>query len=265
MSARLSLQDLGVRAGEAADAPWLLRGLTLSLQPGDWAAVIGRSGAGKSSLLRTIVGLRAPAHGTVALDDHALASLPPRTRARTLAYLPQHAEPWLDLRAEEVVSLGRTPHLGALAHVGATQHAAVLDAMARAQATALRGRRWSSLSGGERQRIMLARMLATEARVLVLDEPTTGLDVGAALQVLHTCAALVEAGATVVMAMHDLELAGRFARTIVCLGERGAVPRVGAPAEVLVPEHVAAAFGVEVELAPRMVFALPRPPATPRR
>jgi len=215
MTAVLRLRGVGLAVPAGRGPRWLVRGLELDVAVGDRIAVIGPSGAGKTTLLRTLAGLRAADEGAVTLDDTAMDAWDPRARARRIAWLPQRAEPWSDVPAIAIVALGRTPHVGALAHRGAADRTAVADALAQVDATALAERRWSTLSGGERQRIMLARMLASDASVLVLDEPTAALDVGHALRVMQCCDALTRSGRAIVFATHDIDVAQRWSDRVV--------------------------------------------------
>ena len=249
----------GLRAtglGIAVGGRWLVRGLDLDVEPGELWAVIGPNGAGKSTLLRHLAGLVAPQEGRVALGGQALHALEARTRARSLAYLPQRTTLYHDLRVEEVVALGRAPHQGRFGLPTTDDRDAVDGALLRVGLTALRGRSASTLSGGERQRVMLARMLATDTSVLVLDEPTTALDVGHALDFLGLCRQLVQSGRSVVMAIHELDLARRHADKALCLKGDGA--HVSGPVDtVFTPEVLEPAFGVRVRQGQALVFDPP--------
>ena len=249
----LRAHGLGVAVGEPQR--WLLRNVELTLAPGEIVAVIGRSGAGKTTLLRALLGLHPASEGEVTLDDRPLAAWPPRERARRIAWLPQQLEPWADPTALALVLLGRTPHLGPFARPGAEDRERALAALARVGVGELAQRRFSSLSGGERQRVMIARMLASDAELLLLDEPTGALDVGHATMVMQCCAKLVEGGAGIAMAMHDLELARAWAHRVVCIGRTPDDVRVGPTAELLVPEVIEAAFDVRARWGERLVFA----------
>jgi len=254
---RAHARHLGLAVPGEHGPRWLVRGLDLDLARGTWLAVIGPNGAGKTTLLRTLAGLRTPDEGTVELDGVALDRWPPRQRAQRIAWLPQHHPPWTDPTALELVLLGRTPHMGALGAPSPHDRDRAREALARVDAGALAHRRIATLSGGERQRVMLARMLASDAELLVLDEPTSSLDVGHALRLLATCERLVEDGVTLVTALHDLELARRRTSSVACLTGRDAAVVVGPPDDVLVPSIIGPAFGVRVSERVQLAFDHP--------
>jgi ABC-type cobalamin/Fe3+-siderophores transport system ATPase subunit len=242
----LRAEDLGAHV-PGPPARWLVRGLGLTVAPGEVWALVGKNGSGKSTLLRCLAGLRRAEQGAVHLGDRPLHALPGRERAKRLAYLPQLTPLYHDLRARQVVMLGRAPHLSRLAGPSAADERRVDEALARVEATALAERPLSTLSGGERQRVMLARLLATGAEILLLDEPTTALDIGHALRLLALCRDLARDGAAVVLAMHELELARRHADLAVCLGVGpGGEHRLGPAAQVLTPAILGPVFDVEV-------------------
>lgn len=248
-SDRLSAQGLGLRVGESPDgARWLVRALDLTLVPGVVTAIVGPNGAGKSTLLRTLAGLRTPDEGRLRLGERALEAWAPRARAKQIAYLPQSTPLVHDLRTQEVVGLGRAPWRGRFGTADQEAQQRVATAMERVGATELHGRRMSTLSGGERQRVMLARMLATGARVLLLDEPATALDVAHALSLLELLQRLADEGAAIAVALHDLDAARRHAGRAVCLDRRqgDGAHEVGPSSEVLAPDVLAAVFGVRV-------------------
>jgi iron complex transport system ATP-binding protein len=230
----------------------LYAGLDLELCQGRITAVVGPNGAGKSTLLRHLAGLERPQVGQVRLAGDDLAALPPRLRARRLAYLPQRSSLAYDLQVRELVLLGRAPYLPAFGAPAAADHAAVAAALARVDLAGLADRNVRSLSGGELQRVMLARMLAGAADVLILDEPTAALDIGHALGFLAQLRRLAADGAAIAVALHDLDLARRFSDDAVLLGGS---PRVGPVAAVLSAAHLGPAFGVAVrELGEHLVF-----------
>ncbi len=211
------LQAIDIDAGYGG-AP-VLRGVCCTIERG-WTAIVGPNGAGKSTLLRVLAGLLAPACGQVRLDGVPLAQLNARQRARRIAWLAQLGEASGELTVRETVALGRLPHTGVFGALTAADEATVDRAMAQTECAAWADRRLNALSGGERQRALLARALATEADVLLLDEPTAHLDPPHQVA-LARLARTLAATHTVVTVMHDLSLA--LAADRVLLVDRGGV------------------------------------------
>ncbi len=204
-------------------------GVSLSLHAGQWAAIVGPNGAGKSTLLSLLAGLRAPDAGHVHLQGRALATLPARDRARSLAWLSQQGEAEGAIAARDVVRLGRLPRHGLFGSPDAADEAAVDRALAETEAVPFAARRLSELSGGERQRVLLARALAVEAPVLLLDEPTTHLDAPHQRALLRGLAARARSGAAVAAVLHDLTLALAADRVLVMA--QGRIWADGPPAD----------------------------------
>ena len=225
----------------------VVKGVSCAVKGGGWLALIGPNGAGKSTLVRAMAGL-VPYGGTVTLDAVDAQAMKAKERARMLAYVPQ--EPTLppDLTVEQYVMLGRTPHLGYLAMPGRQDRERVQAAMARLDVARFAERRLARLSGGERQRAVLARALAADPRVLLLDEPTSMLDVGHEQQVLDLVDKLrKDAGLTVVSTLHDLTVAGQYADTLVLLDD-GRVVAAGAPRTVLTAPLIESVYAARVKV-----------------
>jgi iron complex transport system ATP-binding protein len=236
-AALLDLADVSVALGGTT----VLDGVSLRVEAGQVVVVVGPNGAGKTTLLKAACGLE-PARGRILLGGEALARLASAERARRAAYLPQgHVVHW-PLPVAEVVGLGRLPR-GAGADLSEADRRAVADAMAATGIGEFADRAVTTLSGGERARVALARVLATEAPLILADEPTASLDPRYQLAVIDILRRHADRGGAVVAVLHDLTLAARAADRIVLL-DRGRVSADGPPAEVLTAENIAAAFGV---------------------
>ena len=197
----------------------ILQQLSLSLAAGRWTSIVGPNGAGKSTLLRALAGLM-PCTGTVQLLGRPLAQWPRRDRARALSWLGQNESAADDLTVYDVAMLGRLPHLGWMAPPSAADHAAVEQALRSTQAWDWRGRALGQLSGGERQRVLLARALAVQAQVLLMDEPLANLDPPHQADWLLLARALVAQGTTVVSVLHELSFALHADDVVVLAGGR---------------------------------------------
>jgi iron complex transport system ATP-binding protein len=222
-------------------------GLSVEIGQGEWLGVIGPNGAGKTTFLRAAAGL-VPYSGSIRLFGDEVAGLGRRDVARRIALVPQTPLIPPDMTVLEYVVIGRTPHLGYTGAPGARDVDACRAALARLDVAQLADRRLGSLSGGERQRAVLARAMAQDARLILLDEPTTALDVGAQQQVLELVADLRESRSlTVLSAMHDLTVAGQYPdRLFLIDGGREAVS--GSPADVLTEETIARHYGASVRV-----------------
>jgi iron complex transport system ATP-binding protein len=221
-------------------------GVSFALRRGEWVAVVGPNGAGKSTLLSLLAGLRRAAAGEVRLEGRLLADWPARERGRRIAWLSQHGEADGELGARDVVRLGRLPHLGLFGATTAHDEGIVDAAMQETETKGFAERRLSELSGGERQRVLLARALAVEAPVLLLDEPTTHLDAPHQRALLRGLAARARAGAAVVAVLHDLNLALGADRLVVL--DAGRVRADGRPGEAALREAVVEVFGHAIEI-----------------
>jgi len=194
----------------------ILRAVSLAASPGEFIGLLGVNGAGKSTLLDILAGLRAPDSGTVMLDEKPLDSIPARQRARWIAHLPQGIRGDLPFSVEQIVLMGRYPHAGAWMETR-EDLAAVGGALELTDCLAFRHRRFSTLSGGERQRVLLAACLAQRAKVLLMDEPSTYLDLRHQILCFELLRAEAARGAVCVAVTHDLNLALSHCTRIVVL------------------------------------------------
>ncbi|WP_085315457.1 ABC transporter ATP-binding protein [Derxia lacustris] len=237
----LEARALGARLGRAQ----VLHGIDLKLAAGRWTAIAGPNGAGKSTLLRALAGLL-PHTGTVLLHGDPLDRLDRRSRARRLSWLGQNEAGAPDLTALDVALLGRLPHQGWLAPPGPADHAAAERALRATQAWDWRDRPLGQLSGGERQRVLLARALAVEAEVLLMDEPLANLDPPHQADWLRLVRELVAAGRTVVSVLHEITFA--LQADDLVLIDAGRVVHRGACADAATHRALEAVFAQRIAI-----------------
>jgi iron complex transport system ATP-binding protein len=230
----------------AYEGPEVLSGVTLGVLPGDFVAVAGPNGSGKSTLIRTMSRVLRPTLGRALLEGRDLYAIAARQSAQSIGVVPQESLIDFDFTAEEIVLMGRAPHLGRFDAERESDRAAVHEAMTRTGTWELRHRSIRELSGGERQRVLLARAFAQEPRVLLLDEPTAHLDIAYQVQVFRIVRELRSEKKTAVLAtLHDLNLAAAYADRIVLLS-RGRVAAAGVPREVLQEGILREVFGADL-------------------
>ena len=239
-------------------------GVTAAVADGEWLGLIGPNGAGKTTLLRAIARL-VPFTGEIALGGRSVEELPRAELARLVAVVPQEptTPPWMTVA--EYVLLGRTPHLGPLAREGTRDREAAARSLARLDLLPFADRRLGTLSGGEKQRVVVARALAQEAQIVLLDEPTAALDIGHQQQALDLLDGLrEESGLTLVAAMHDLTLAAQYADRMLLL-DAGRVVADGSPADVLTEAAIAQHYGAAIDVVPvgDRIAIVPRRSARP--
>lgn len=257
MSALLQARGLTVGHREPS-----LRGIDLAFGPGEFVGLLGANGAGKSTLLMTLAGHLKPLEGEALLEGEPVTRLSPRKVARTLAYLPQHPSRDEDFTVQELVEMGRHPYQRGL---GLTRNPedvrAVTHAMEVTATASLAAQRMGHLSGGQRQRARLAQAIAQEPRVLLLDEPTSWLDLKYQLELMGLLRRLaLSEGVAVVAVLHDLNQAAQFCTRLVLLAE-GGLQADGEPGEVLTAEALSKAYGVQalVQAHPRLGFPVVMP------
>ena len=238
----IELRDVAVRLGSTR----ALRGVSFSVEPGEWLALIGPNGAGKTTALRALCGL-VDYEGEVTIEGRNARTMSRREIARLAALVPQIPETPPGLTVTEYVLLGRTPHLGYFGSETVGDRLAAERALDRLELRPLAERLLTSLSGGELQRAVLARALAQEAPILLLDEPTTALDLGRQQQALELVHGLRDAGLTIVSTMHDLTLAGQYDDRLVLLDSCEVVAE-GSAEEVLSTANVAMYYRANVRV-----------------
>jgi len=235
----LVASDVGVRLGRRD----VLNGATFALRPGELVLLAGRNGAGKSTLLRVLLGALRPDRGSVQLHGRPLEAWPSLARAREVAFVPQDTEHAFEFTGRELVTMGRHPHRRRGSALQPDDLAAIDRALEAVDAVPFADRAVSTLSGGEQRRIAVARALATEAPLLLLDEPTTNLDLEHALQLVALLRRLATAGRGVLIASHDLNLSAPHCDRVVLLHDGRALVDAP-PAEALTEAHVQTVFGV---------------------
>lgn len=208
--------------------------------------LIGPNGAGKSTLVRAIAGL-IPADGAILIDGAPVRTMPLRERARRIAYLPQGQAVHWPLMVERLVALGRLPHLAPFTRPGRADAQAIEGALTRTDLLGLRDRPVDELSGGERARVLLARALAVEASLLLVDEPLAALDPSHQIEVMALLGAEAARGATVIVVLHDLTLAARWCDRLLLI-DQGMLVADGKPIDVLTAERIGAVYGVAAHI-----------------
>ena len=221
--------------------------VTLTIPKGTWVSIVGSNGAGKTTLLKALAGL-IPYKGEVSLWGESLADLPQCQRAQQLAWMGQNEASVEDLTAFDVVMLGRIPHQSWLATPQATDHAAVKKAMDATQVWDLRGRSMRELSGGEKQRVLLARVLAVQASVVLMDEPLTHLDPHHQADWLQLVQSLIAGGTTVVTVLHDITMALQADALVVM--DKGQLVCFGASSDASVHQVLTKVFHNRIAIHP---------------
>jgi len=240
----VTIDSLVVRAGNRE----LVSNVSLDIAPSSWLTVIGPNGAGKTSLVESVAGLRRVSAGSITISGQDVAGLSERERARLVALVPQHPQVPLGMKVRDYIALGRTAYHGVLRAPSATDLAIVASVIERLKLGNYADRDIATLSGGERQRTVLARALAQSTMVIILDEPTTGLDLRHQMDLLELLKTEVaECGLSVLATLHDLTLAGQFADRLVLLNE-GKVVLDGPSRDVIRHEALASCYEMNLRV-----------------
>ncbi|MDZ8172640.1 ABC transporter ATP-binding protein [Microbacterium xanthum] len=236
----LSARDLSLAYGDRR----IIDGLGVTIPPGRMTAIIGANGCGKSTLLRALARLMTPRRGEVLLNGEGIRSLPSKHVARTIALLPQNPTAPEGIAVGDLVARGRHPHQKPFARLGAHDYAVIADALAATGTTELADRAVDELSGGQRQRVWIAMALAQETDILLLDEPTTFLDLSHQVEVLDLLTDLNRLGRTIVMVLHDMNLAARYADHIIAL-RAGRIVAEGDPTTTMTDQMIRQVFDLD--------------------
>ncbi len=240
----LALKILDVEC--AYGATKVLNGVTFSIGQGDFVGIIGPNGSGKSTLLRCISRVLKPTRGAVMLEGQDLYSMAPRNVARQMAIVPQETAVNYSFTVEEIIMMGRSPHLRRFQTEGEKDFAIVRRAMELTNTQDLAGRPVTALSGGERQRVIIAKALAQEPEIILLDEPTSHLDINHQIEILGLLKRLnKENGVTVVSVFHDLNLAAEYCQRLILM-QGGRVFDLGRPETVLTAANIKEVYGAGV-------------------
>ena len=234
----------------------IVQALTLDIPPGSFTAIIGPNACGKSTLLRAMAGLLAPTSGQMILDGKAIASLSSREIAQRLGLLPQTAIAPEGITVAELVARGRYVHQRLLRQWSEQDRQAVDEALRVTNITDLADRRVEHLSGGQRQRVWISMVLAQQTPLILLDEPTTFLDIAHQMDVLNLLHELNAAGRTIVAVLHDLNHAARYASHVIAM-KAGRVIAAGTPADVITAATVSDVFGLETAVIPDPITGNP--------
>ena len=252
----IALRFASIEFGYARES--LFRAFGLSIAKGEMTGLLGPNGTGKTTLVRLASGQLKPRSGRILLGERDLVSLAARERAQQVAVVPQETHLSFNYTVDEVVMMGRAPHQGLLGVERPVDRERVELALECTDAAELTGRSFHRLSGGERQRVVIARALAQEPTVLLLDEPTAFLDLKHRVIVYDLLTQLnSETGLTLVVVSHDINLIARHCRRLVLL-DRGVVTADGTPEEVLTPDKIREVYGVEAEVRTDPVTGRPR-------
>lgn len=249
-----TLTGADLRIGYGGSA--IIDGVDVAIPPGELTVIIGPNACGKSTLLRSLARLLKPETGNVLLDGADIRSMPTKELARRLGLLPQTPIAPDGITVQDLVSRGRYPHQSLLRSWSVSDEAAVTDALAATEVTDLADRRVDELSGGQRQRVWIAMALAQETAMLLLDEPTTFLDIGHQNDVMELISGMQDGERTIVAVLHDINQASRFATHLIAMKD-GQIVAEGAPSDIVNPSLIKELFGLSARVIIDPVYGCP--------
>lgn len=248
----------------------VLDGVSFSAEYGEFLSVLGPNGVGKSTLFRCMLGLLTPTAGGTSIDGKRISAMSAQELSKKIAYIPQSHNPVFNYSVLDMVLMGTTAQLGRFSSPGARQRELALDALERLSILHLKDRGYRAISGGERQLVLVARAIAQQARVLIMDEPSANLDFGNRIRVMQTVKGLTSDGYAVIQATHDPDQAYQYSDRILAL-LNGRILAWGTPRETVSSSLISALYGVEVEVCSlredgiRVCIPAGEPSKTPRQ
>ena len=225
----------------------VLKGISFDTKYGEFISVLGPNGVGKSTLFRCMLGLMKPSSGTVSINGEDISGLPAVELSRRMAYIPQSHNPLFNFSVLDMVLMGTTSQINRFASPGKQQEKLALAALDRMGITHLKDRGCANISGGERQLVLIARAIAQQAKILVMDEPSANLDFGNKIRVMKTVKGLTEDGYTIIQSTHDPDQAYFYSDKILAL-HGGKILAWGSPQETMNEEMISTLYGVDVEV-----------------
>ena len=225
----------------------VLKGISFTAEPGEMLCVLGHNGAGKSTLFKCMLGILRGYSGSVSIDGKNISDMSAAERARSVAYIPQAANPAFSYSVADMVLMGTMPQLSGRLSPSNAEKEIAMDALARLGIEDLAMRSYSQISGGEQQLVIIARAIAQGARILIMDEPTSSLDYGNQMRVQKQLTKLIEDGYTIIQSSHNPEQAYIFADRIICIRD-GRIYRQGRPEEVLDEQLIRDLYNIDVEM-----------------
>jgi iron complex transport system ATP-binding protein len=251
--AKLEIENITLDYGQRS----VIRDLSFQLYPSELLGLVGPNGCGKTSVIKSLSRVLTPSSGRILLDGNELAGIPRNELARIIGVVPQNPSLPETFTVFEVVILGRNPHLGLLSAESARDMAIVWQAMERTGITPLAKRRIGELSGGEKQRVTIARVLAQEPQIILMDEPTANLDIAQQMEILDLITGMCrEKNTAGLIAIHDLNVAAQYCTRIIML-KNGQIYAEGTASEVITTDNVREVFGAETTIYPHPENSLP--------
>lgn len=250
LSAPLVLSIKNVDFRYSPQGPLIFHDVSAELQPGQFIGLLGPNGTGKSTFLRLLAGLRSPSSGSVCLNEKPLSDFAKADLAKHIAFVPQDVRMWLPFSCREVVAMGRFAHKKGLSLFESSAGDQIVErCLAETQVSHLADRLVNEISGGEAQRVRIAQALAQETQILILDEPTSHLDIKHQISIMELAVRLRQKGMTVIAALHDLDMAALYCDRLLVLSEHR-LKHNGSPEQVLSRENIKDVFGVSAVIGP---------------